>query len=157
MISVQNEEIYDVSVGDADIIAAYLGDTLIWERVRGDNMWSNTFISRLFLSINGVSVSQTDGDRYEVYTGVVTPGAKYRFTWSASVRGMDNNAPYIRICFFDGSGKFIPPRQIEQITYQGAGSYTVVAPDNAESIDVRIDDDSSTRRQHFEDFQMFAV
>lgn len=157
MIYVNNADISELAFDGLNIVAVYCGEDLLWEQVAGDDIWKNTFISRLFLSINGTEVSQTNGDRFEVYTGNVVPGTRYRFTWSGAVYGSENNAPYIRVCFFSRSGAFISPRVIYQATSASEGRYTVTAPENASRIDVRIDDGSSTRRQHFNDFQMFAI
>lgn len=157
MICLGELKIDDIVLGDMQISSAYIRDELVWANTPRENLWKNTYVSKQFLNNSGQSAASVNGDKFEAFYDYIESGTTYRFTWNEVKKGSIGNAPIIRVCFFDAYNTFISPR----ITYSpddiGSGRFTVNVPQNAAAMDVRIDDVSSDRKQHFVDFQMFKL
>lgn len=123
--------------------------------VSGKNLFDeeNAVNTDYYITSTGQENIGANGDKFLKSYINVNPSTQYTFKWSQTIMGYANNTPYIRISEYTSNNAFIQ-RLLCQCSAQSQNNYTFTTSNDTVYIDIRIDDESSTRGQHLTEIML---
>ena len=127
---------------------------LPYEPFETENLWGGAIETNKYIDGQGNTGTASNGDIFDKKGITVVSSTNYTFSWSDVVLGSEDNTPYIRICFYTSNGGTFISRTLVTPSSYPDKYVTFTTPNNCTYVDIRIDSETSTRGQHFENLML---